>query len=211
MSFFDSLKFALNNNPFEGSYRINRMRPPGAVNEKLFMKLCVRCARCIEVCPYRCLKRSKDLKNGEIGTPFIYPEETGCQLCMKCTSVCPTGAIDPSITEPGQVAVGKARIDEETCNNFRYARQESGQDEPDGTASICNSCFNVCPLRYDAIYLEDGILPTITEKCTGCGLCVERCPTKPKSVSVIPKDMPDAGDAGYFNYLKRIEEKQRRK
>lgn len=210
MSFFESLKNALNNNPFEGSYIINRMRPPGAVNEKLFMKLCVRCARCIEVCPYRSLKRSKDIVNGEIGTPFIYPEETGCQLCMKCTSVCPTGAIDPSITEPGQVAIGKARIDEQTCHNFRYARQEDGK-EVDGTASICNSCFNVCPLRYEAIYLEDGILPVITEKCTGCGLCVERCPTRPRSIVIIPKDMPDAADAGYFNYLKRLKDKERRK
>lgn len=208
MKFLDSLRNALNNNPFRAWYAINRMRPPGSVDEAMFMKLCVRCARCVEVCPYQCLQRSKDIANGEIGTPFIYAEKTGCQLCMKCTSVCPTGAIDATIIEPEQVKIGNARIDEETCYNFRYARQEDGLDNETG-AVLCNICFNVCPLRYEAIYLEDGLLPIITEKCTGCGLCVERCPTKPKSINIIPKGMPDEASAGYFDYLKR--ENRRRK
>ena len=74
-----------------------------------------------------------------------------------------------------------------------------------GNMALCNSCLNSCPLREEAIYLKDGIIPTITEKCTGCGLCVERCPIKPvKAIAVIPKGMPDAETAGYFHYLKRI-------
>ena len=173
MSIWDNIKNTLNNFPLKSSYQINRMRPPGSRDEQMFMKLCVRCARCVEACPYRVLRRSSATKNGEIGTPYIYADIAGCQLCMKCTSVCPTGAIDSSTTQMQQAAIGVARINEDTCMNY--------------------------------LYLKDGIIPTITEKCTGCGLCVERCPVKPvKAIAVIPKGMPDAETAGYFNYLKRI-------
>ncbi len=206
MSIIDAIRNLLNENPFSGHYKVNRMRPPGSVDEKRFMKLCVRCSRCVEVCPYGALKRSTKTEYGEIGTPFIYAEEAGCHLCMKCTSVCPTGAIDPNVTEMTQTFIGIARINEDTCNNFIYDRQESGED-PDGMAAICSSCFNVCPLQFDAIRLENGLIPIITDQCTGCGMCVERCPTRPRSISIIPKDMPDADTAGYFHYLKRIDKK----
>lgn len=208
MSIFDNLKNALNSFPVKSTYKINRMRPPGSVDDDLFMKLCIRCARCVEACPYRVLRRSSATKNAEIGTPYIYADVAGCQLCMKCTSVCPTGAIDSSTVEMQQVSIGVARINEDTCMNHLYAKVESGELEPTGNMALCNSCLNTCPLKDDAIYLRDGIIPTITEKCTGCGLCVERCPIKPiKAIYIIPKNMPDAETAGYYNYLKRIGKK----
>ncbi len=107
MSIWENIKNTLNNFPLKSSYQINRMRPPGSRDEQMFMKLCVRCARCVEACPYRVLRRSSATKNGEIGTPYIYADIAGCQLCMKCTSVCPTGAIDSSTVEMQQVAIGK--------------------------------------------------------------------------------------------------------
>lgn len=208
MSIFDSVRNFLNNIDNRGSFEINRMRPPGAVDEKIFMKLCVRCARCVEACPYRVLRRSSITKNAEIGTPFIYAEKAGCHLCMKCTGVCPTGAIDKSVMEMRQAAIGKARVDEDTCVNHIYAKIEAGELPITGEAALCNSCLNSCPLREEAIYLKDGIIPTVTDKCTGCGMCVERCPVRPaRAISVIPKDMPDAESAGFYNYLKRRENK----
>ncbi len=203
MSLFDNIKNALNSFPVESSFQINRMRPPGSQDEKLFMKLCIRCARCVEACPYRVLRRSPHTKNAEIGTPYIYAEEEGCHLCMKCTSVCPTGAIDSSIINMEQVSIGMARINEDTCMNYLYAKVLNGEIEPTGSMAMCNSCYNTCPLKMEAIYLKDGIKPTITDKCTGCGLCVERCPIKPKAVYIIPKNMPDSESAGYYNYLKK--------
>lgn len=207
MSFFVNITNFLNNIPNKGHFEINRMRPPGSVDEKDFMKLCVRCARCVEACPYRVLRRSSATKNGEIGTPYIYAEIAGCQLCLKCTSVCPTGAIDSSTIEMQQVSIGVARINTDTCQNYIYAKVESGEIEPTGEVAVCNSCLNTCPLKEVAIYLEDGVVPVITESCTGCGMCVERCPVKPKAINVIPKNMPDEETAGYFNYLKRVEKK----
>ncbi len=205
MSLLDNIKNALNSFPVESTYKINRMRPPGSVDEKLFMKLCIRCARCVEACPFRVLRRSSHTLHGEIGTPYIYPEKAGCHLCMKCTSVCPTGAIDKNVMEMQQVNIGIARINEDTCMNHLYVKMISGEISLTGNAAVCNSCYNTCPLKDEAIILKDGMIPTITGSCTGCGLCVERCPVKPeKSIHIIPKDMPDAETAGYYNYLKRI-------
>ncbi len=203
MSLFDSIKYAFNNNPFAARYKINRMRPPGAVEEERFIKLCIRCSRCVEVCPYRTLKRSGSADIGDIGTPFIYAEENACKLCTLCTSVCPTGALDPKVQEREQVDIGKARVDEDQCYNYRALNYKPGDPEP----IMCNTCFNVCPLRHDAIYLEDGLVPVITQDCTGCGICVERCPNEPKAISIIPKDMPDVDSAGYLQFLKRSSKK----
>lgn len=213
MGILDTIVNYLNSIPTPGNFLKNRMRPPGSVNEEDFLRLCVRCARCVEACPYKVLRRSSATKNGEIGTPYIYAEKAGCQLCLKCTTVCPTGAIDrKSVETVEQVAIGIARIDEATCMNYRYDRMDRGLEENDGMIAICGTCLNNCPLREEAIYLKGGLLPTITEKCTGCGLCVERCPVKPKAISIIPKGMPDSETAGYYNFLKRldkeIEEKQ---
>ena len=66
MSIWEEIKNILNNFPLKSSYQINRMRPPGSCDEQMFMKLCVRCARCVEACPYRVLRRSSATKNGEI-------------------------------------------------------------------------------------------------------------------------------------------------
>ena len=42
MSIWENIKNTLNNFPVKSSFQINRMRPPGSVDEKEFMKLCVR-------------------------------------------------------------------------------------------------------------------------------------------------------------------------
>lgn len=62
------------------------------------------------------------------------------------------------------------------------------------------------PLQDKAIYLQDFIIPVITDKCTGCGICVERCPNVPeRSVDIIPTGMGDAGRAGLYHLRKRLQ------
>ena len=68
--------------------------------------------------------------------------------------------------------MGYARIDEEACIAYKGYR--------------CEVCFRVCPLIDEAITIDfqgrenDAIhakfIPHVHKaKCTGCGLCVERC------------------------------------
>lgn len=191
-----------NTNPFKGFFKKNRLRPPGAVEESKFMELCIRCARCIEVCPYDSIKRADIFERLQIGTPYIFAEEKGCYLCMKCPSVCPTGALDNNLKEPEKVEMGIAVINQETCLNFKYYLDEKAGITEEGL--LCSFCYDVCPLRDKAIVMEHFILPVITDECVGCGVCTEKCPTTPKSVNIIPKGMEQKELAGFYYRKLRI-------
>lgn len=195
MGFLEQLRETLNTNPFKGFFREGRVRPPGAVSEKQFMELCIRCARCIEVCPYESIKRADLLEKLQIGTPYIYTEERACYLCMKCPPVCPTGALDPTLSEPEKVRIGIARVNEKTCLNYLFIKDETGGNT-NGYAMICSTCYNVCPLQDTAIVMKDYILPVPTEDCVGCGICVEKCPVEPKAITIIPTGMGETERAG---------------
>ncbi|MDR2401432.1 MAG: 4Fe-4S dicluster domain-containing protein [Deferribacteraceae bacterium] len=188
MRFIDKVRRLLNENPFYPSFKINRMRPPGAVEEGKFMRLCIRCARCIEVCPYRSLHRAGASDGAAVGTPYIYAEGRGCYMCMLCTQVCPTGALDKEVNEREEMSAGRAVIDKNTCYDYLYASAVA-EGKTDGSALYCNICYNSCPLQGKAIYLKNMEVPVVTESCTGCGICAERCPTSPCSINIIPTGM----------------------
>ncbi len=139
----------------------NRLRPPGAVSEETFLGKCIRCGRCVEVCPYRSIVQL-DMKNGvHAGTPLILAETVPCYLCMKCVEVCPTGTLKKISQE--ETRMGIAVVNRFTCITWR------------GEA-ICRTCYNVCPFKEKAIRLDE-LRPVVDEKyCTGCGLCVHGCP-----------------------------------
>lgn len=203
-----SLKDFFNNNPFKGFFKENRLRPPGAVDEKKFMELCIRCARCIEVCPYNSIKRADLYEKLLIGTPFVFADEKACYICMKCPSVCPTGALNPEMADPEKITMGHAVINQETCLNYIYYKEEE-TGVVTGNAQICNTCYNVCPLTDKAIVMEKFLLPVTTDKCIGCGICTEKCPTKPKSINIIPTGMARETDTGF--YYEKYKMKQKKK
>ena len=53
----------------------NRLRPPGAVPEKNFLSLCVKCGQCLQVCPYHAIKLADFTKGFGDGTPYIDANE----------------------------------------------------------------------------------------------------------------------------------------
>lgn len=146
---------------FSSPVGTNRLRPPGAVSEEIFLGKCIRCGRCVEVCPYRSIMQL-DIKNGaHAGTPLILAETVPCYLCMKCVEVCPTGTLKKISQE--ETRMGIAVVNRFTCITWR------------GEA-ICRTCYNVCPFKEKAIRLDE-LRPVVDEKyCTGCGLCVHGCP-----------------------------------
>jgi ferredoxin-type protein NapG len=179
-------------------YAENRLRPPGAVAEKRFMALCIRCNRCLEVCPYGSIKRAG--LGAFIGTPYVLPELKACYLCMACCRLCPTGALNPRLRDPEKVTMGKAKISTSICYSYLFLEHDVLPDTSGKKiGAICNTCYNVCPLPDKAIMLERNLFPRILDGCVGCGICVERCPTQPgRAVNVIPTGMGRVDESGFY-------------
>ena len=139
----------------------NRLRPPGAAPEDIFPAKCIRCGRCVEVCPYRSIVML-DLRAGiHAGTPLIEAENIPCYLCMKCVEVCPTGSLRPLRQQ--ETRMGLAVINRYACLAW------IGE-------TLCRTCYDKCPYANTAIRL-DQLRPAIDETaCTGCGICVHACP-----------------------------------
>ncbi len=146
---------------------INLLRPPGAVSEEIFASKCIRCGRCIEVCPYKSIF-AMDARSGVwAGTPFVKVDRVPCYLCMKCVKVCPTGTLRPINQE--EVRMGLAVVDRYLCITWR------GE-------TLCRTCYNVCPFKDKAIRLDELRPVVVPEHCTGCGMCVHACPMTDKGL-----------------------------
>lgn len=148
------------------------LRPPGARPEPEFAALCIRCNRCIEVCPYGTLVPA-GLEHGfDAGTPLVEPGRIPCWLCMECPPVCPTGALEPT-TEKTEVRMGTAEVDPGLC----YAHR----------GILCRTCVDECPLGERAI-TQNGLLhPVVESGCVGCGVCVRVCPAPGPAIQVRPR------------------------
>ena len=120
------------------------IRPPGALPEKDdFLASCVRCGLCVRDCPYDILKLAELGENVATGTPYFTARTGPCEMCedIPCVPACPTGALDHGLTDITKAKMGLAvLIDKETCIAFQGLR--------------CEVCFNVCPVRGEAIKLE---------------------------------------------------------
>ena len=146
------------------------LRPPGAVAEALFEEQCIRCRKCIEICPYGSIKPAGGTWGTGMGTPYIVPREMPCYLCLKCPAVCPSGALEP-VSQKEQVRMGTARINRTTCLPYNGV--------------LCRACYERCPIYREAIVLDREIYPVVNpEKCVGCGICENVCPTDPASITV---------------------------
>lgn len=160
-------------NPF-AVYVSGPLRPPGAVQEAMFQKRCTGCFLCGEVCPIKAIRFVSGINLASV-TPLILPNTRGCILCMKCTQVCPTGALQP-MEEAGanEVRMGVAVLDKRSCLPHIHRGR-------------CEACFTICPFKGEAIIQKALLKPeVIKDKCVGCGLCEEVCPVPTKAIHVLP-------------------------
>lgn len=162
------------------------LRPPGALAEADFLAACIRCGLCVRDCPYDTLKLAPLGDPVPTGTPYFNARAIPCEMCedIPCLKACPTGALDPKLTDIHQARMGLAvLIDHETCLNFLGLR--------------CDVCYRVCPVIDQAITLEKlhnprsdrhaMLLPTVhSEHCTGCGKCEAACVLPEAAIKVLP-------------------------
>lgn len=162
------------------------IRPPGALRESDFLAACIRCGMCVRDCPYGTLKLSRLGEGVTVGTPYFEARKIPCEMCedIPCIKACPTGALDPLLTNIDDARMGLAvLIDQETCLNYQGLR--------------CDVCHRVCPLIDEAIKLElqhnrrSGkhamFIPVVqSDACTGCGKCERACVLEEAAIKVLP-------------------------
>lgn len=140
---------------------VSFVRPPGALPQKEFLARCIKCQKCIDICPTLAIQSVtviEDLANA--GTPQMNFIRGICDFCMECTPVCPTGALQP-ISKDAAV-LGTAVVLPDICIAFTWEG--------------CTKCYHSCP--YEAISLDEFSRPVINaEICNGCGECEHICPS----------------------------------
>lgn len=169
------------------------LRPPGALPEEDFLATCIRCGRCADACPNRCIvafteesgfESSMTPGAGQRGTPVIFPRRQACMLCngvsgdeLRCTAACPTGALSPVDKTPvgiQSLEMGTAEVDEHLCYSFNGAS--------------CGVCVRACPLEGSALTAGLWERPTVDpDVCIGCGLCERSCVHYPQAIRVRPR------------------------
>lgn len=192
------------------------LRPPAAIDDKDFIKACIRCGTCVEACPYDTLKLATVDDHTAIGTPYFEPREIPCYMCVDapCVPVCPSGAldmkniakdVDGSTTEAidiNKAQMGVALIDREACLAFWGIQ--------------CDACYRACPLLGEAITLEyernertgkHAFLKPLVHRdvCTGCGKCEHACVTEKAAIFVLPRNIA-TGSVGE-HYIKGWDKK----
>lgn len=145
--------------------RADVLRPPGALDEAEFCARCIKCSRCITVCPQGIVKPMK-LEDGvlQVRTPELDFHRGACDFCNLCVDVCPTAAfsaVDP--LDPAAGRIGVAQIQSDCC----IAYVSPGR---------CGVCVDVCP--YGALSFDGSRRPQVdAARCNGCGECVKACPS----------------------------------
>lgn len=145
--------------------------PPGAGDKKDFLQRCIHCGQCAEACRFDTIRITESLDPTISGTPYIDPDKAPCFLCMHCGPACPSGAIP--VIEQHEADMGSAHLHKDLCHTYQGA-------------IICRTCFEKCPMRNEALILEYGLFPVITDKCVGCGVCSYVCPQK--AISLISRE-----------------------
>lgn len=182
------------------------LRPPGALPEENFLSACVRCGLCVRDCPYDILHLAQVGEAAPLGTPYFTARQGPCEMCedIPCIAPCPTGALKP-LADIKQAQMGLAvLVDQENCIAFLGLR--------------CEVCFNVCPIRGEAISLEYRhnqrtgkhalFIPVVhSDACTGCGKCEQACVLEEAAIKVLPEHL--AKGAGGEHYRLGWEEKRK--
>ncbi|MBO7544047.1 MAG: 4Fe-4S binding protein [Bacteroidales bacterium] len=161
----------------ENPSRETPLTPFGA--SRNFYDKCTACQLCITKCPNGVLRPSTDITR--LMQPEMGYENGWCRPeCVRCSEVCPTGAIE-KITpeEKTSIHIGTAKVDRSLC-----------VVETKGVH--CGNCARHCPTGAITMVASDPDdpdslkIPAVNEElCIGCGACEFLCPSRPVSAITV--------------------------
>lgn len=161
--------------PREKRKRETPLTPPGALSAQNFAQHCTACQLCIAECPNDVLRPSIDWQT--LMQPVMSYERGFCrQECVRCSEVCPTGAIRLITREQkSSTQIGHAHWQGFNCIVL------SDEVECGNCSRHCPSgAIEMVPLRKDDA--DSPLVPSIDEEyCIGCGACEYVCPARPLS------------------------------
>ena len=165
----------------------NRLRPPGAVPEKDFLALCIKCGQCLQVCPYHSIKLADIGKGHGEGTPYIDANQRACYACnaVPCVLACPSGALEHKTEKAEDIAMGIAVLEfPDTCLALSNTPVPKGYD--DKMRKFTDSVNNKTEL-------ESQLLEKFSNyEGKQCTLCADMCPI-PNPLSAIAMVYDSAG------------------
>jgi ferredoxin len=150
----------------------NPVTPPGSIDFNHFTKNCIACYLCVGACPTNVIVPSFfDYGLEGFMQPKLDFHKNFCNFdCVRCTEVCPTGAITKQTKESKQeIQIGVARFIRKSCI-VRVDRTD------------CGACSEHCPTKaVSMVPFGNGLsIPEVDpDLCIGCGACEFACPTKP--------------------------------
>jgi len=146
--------------------------PPGSVSIWHYTSKCTACHLCVSACPTKVLQPTL-MEYGWTGLfqPKMNYHAEYCNFeCVKCSEVCPTGAILPITKEQkSTLQIGTSKFIKNLCIVVTKH-------------TACGACSEHCPTKAVEMvpYLGDLLIPRVDEKiCVGCGACEYACPVKP--------------------------------
>ena len=117
---------------------------------------CLGFGSCVKACPF-------DAIHVVDGVAIV--DKEACKACGKCVATCPQNLIE--------------LVPYDAKHLVRCSSQNKGKDVMNACSAGCISC-RLCEknCESDAIHVIDNIAVIDQTKCTGCGICAEKCPKK---------------------------------
>ena len=137
------------------------IRPPYYSELSLFHN---ECNKCEGVCATACEEDIIAIADDK--TPYLLFLKNGCTYCDKCAEACDFGVLTLEAKNriSATVTINKAK-----CLSWDH--------------TMCFSCKDPC--LENAIDFKAMFMPTINDKCTACGFCINRCPTEAIEIKVL--------------------------